>query len=227
MPARGRRAGRGGGGGPETARARSSRKAASRPSSSRSSTTSTSAPCSQRASAEVLAGGAQDRGGVGEAALDRLVERAVEAGHGRAAGPCLPAWPRRAPRPRPGAPARPPPGAATTACGPGRRPPARGEAPGRGAGRGALVQQARGEQRVVPGVPGQETAAEQRRLRDGAREVHHLQGIDAGHGAARRGQAARQLHRGGQGRHEKDDRPDPHDLRIICRAVAGRRSAPP
>jgi hypothetical protein len=174
--------------------------------------------------AEVLAGGAQDRGGVGEAALDRLVERSVQAGHraqpvpvfrGRCPALGCRVHPRRL-DPRP-AERRQRPGQ-----GGGHR--RAGQAGGEAQAAGALVQQPRGEQGVVPGAPGQQPSAEERRLGDGPRQVHHLERVDPGHGAAGRGQPPRQLHRGSQGRHEQDDRPDPHDNRIICRAVATRRS---
>jgi hypothetical protein len=83
------------------------------------------------------------------------------------------------------------------------------------AGAHVLVEETRGEARVVPGVPRGEALAEELRLRDGAREVQHAGAVVIASGLrkavegdcpARGGEPPRQLHRRGHRRSEEDDR---------------------
>ena len=53
--------------------------------------------------------------------------------------------------------------------------------------------------------PGKEALAEEDRLGQRAREVERLHRVDAGEGAAGRGEAPRQLDGGGEGRREEDE----------------------
>ena len=171
-----------------TVRASAATNVRSAGSSSRSSTTSTSASASHLASRGVAGRRRQDGRGVGEARLHLRDVRAVQSRQGAQAIAILararegrdPIEPIRID------PARPQRDQGTRE---GQR--------DRRAGQPVVepepvrpVQQPRGQQRRVPAVPGREAAAEQRRLRDGARQLAHLETVHPRQRAARTTPAA-------------------------------------
>ena len=155
---------------------------------------------------EPLARRGEERRGVRGAPLEGAVEAAVEAGErGEAArvvrsrGAAAASAARRS-----GAIPAPPQGGEGAGEGGGHRRARRplGEAQARVA---ALREEPRGEERVVAARPGLQPPPEEDGLGQRPREVERLHRVDAGQGAAGRGEAPRQLDRGGEGRREEDE----------------------
>ena len=155
---------------------------------------------------EALARGGEQRHGIGGAALERAVEAAVEAGEG--GEPARVVGSGRRARRQGGETLRRDPAATQGGEGArerGRHRRARGALGEAQPGAPALREQPRGDERVVAARPGREAPPEQDRLGQRTREVERLHRVDAGEGAAGRGEPPRQLHRGGDRRREEDE----------------------